>query len=152
MNENYDSKEDTLKHIKTVRLLLKGFAGYIFARGIIHDSSKLEEPEKSLFDEFTPKLKSVTYGSDKYKEYLEQMGSALKHHYENNRHHPEHFEHGIHGMNLFDVIEMFCDWKAASLRHDDGDMESSLNINTERFDIDGQLYNILMNTIDELNW
>ena len=38
-----------------------------------------------------------------------------------NRHHPEHFgEDGIRGMNLPDVVEMLCDWKAASERTKDG--------------------------------
>ncbi|MHA1940993.1 MAG: DUF5662 family protein [Candidatus Hodarchaeales archaeon] len=152
MNDKYDSKEDTISHIKMVRFLLKGFAESILARGVIHDSSKLEDPEKSLFDEFTPKLRSVEYGSEKYNEYLEQMGTALNHHYENNRHHPEHFEWGIGNMNLLDIVEMFCDWKAASLRHDDGDMKNSLEINRERFDMTDQLYNIFMNTINDFRW
>ncbi len=152
MNKKYDSTDDTNKHIKTVRLLLRGFAESLLARGTLHDASKLEEPEKSLFDEFTPKLSSVEYGSDEYKEYLGEMGKALDHHYENNNHHPEHFENKIYGMNLWDVIEMFCDWKAASMRHSDGDIRKSLEINRKRFNIEDQLYNIFMNTLDDLQW
>jgi hypothetical protein len=37
------------------------------------------------------------------------MAPALKHHYENNRHHPEHFKNNIDDMNLIDLIEMLCD-------------------------------------------
>ena len=152
MNKKYDSTEDTNKHINIVRLLLRGFAESLLARGTLHDASKLEEPEKSLFNEFTPKLSSVEYGSDKYKEYLAQMGKALDHHYENNRHHPEHFEWEIGNMNLLDIIEMVCDWKAASLRHDNGDIRKSLEINRDRFNMTDQLYSIFMNTFNDFDW
>ena len=149
---NYDSTRDTLQHIRSVQAFLSDVIDEMMTRGIMHDVSKLDDPEKSMYDEFTPKLKGVTYGSDEYKEYLDQMGVALKHHYEHNRHHPEHFEWGIHEMNLIDLIEMLCDWKAASLRHGDGDMVNSLEINRKRFDIEDQLYNIFANSIRDFGW
>ncbi len=152
MNKKYDSRNDTIDHIYKVQSLLKQIRDRLADRGLAHDLSKLEEPEKSLFDEFTPKLSSVEYGSDKYKEYLAQMGEALNHHYENNSHHPEYYENRIYGMNLLDVVEMFCDWTAASLRHSDGDIRKSLEINRKRFNIEDQLYNIFMNTLDDLQW
>ena len=61
------------------------------------DNSKLESPEKELFDEYTPKLKDCTYGSDEYKEFLKGLKVALDHHYANNSHHPEHYENGVNG-------------------------------------------------------
>jgi len=45
------------------------------------------------------------------------MKPAIEHHYKNNRHHPEHFNNGIDEMNLVDLIELLCDWKAASERN-----------------------------------
>ena len=49
------------------------------------------------------------------------MGPALQHHYEDNCHHPEHYRNGIHDMNMVDLIEMLCDWRAAIKRyHPDG--------------------------------
>ena len=45
---------------------------------------KLKEPEKSMFDVWTPKLKEFKFGSEEYKQALDSMGEALKHHYENN--------------------------------------------------------------------
>ena len=149
---SYDSTRDTLQHIRSVQAFLSDVIDEMMTRGIMHDVSKLDDPEKSMYDEFTPKLKELTYGSEEYKECLSQMGVALKHHYENNRHHPEHFEWGIHEMNLIDLIEMLCDWKAASLRHGDGDMMKSLEINRKRFDIEDQLYNIFANTIRDMEW
>ena len=80
------------------------------------------------------------------------MGEALKHHYAANSHHPEHYENGIDGMTLIDVLEMLCDWKAATERHADGDIMRSLEVNRERFGISDQLANILANTVREWGW
>lgn len=115
----------------------------------LHDHSKLKEPEKDIFDEFTPKLKDCTYGSDEYKGYLESMKIALDHHYAENRHHPEHFENGIQDMNIVDICEMIADWKAASLRHADGDIMKSIEINQKRFGYSDELKSILINTVKQ---
>src|SRR5690606_25942790 len=125
----YDSKADTLLHIKRVNQLLTEAASELIRRANINDDSKLEIPEKELFDEFTPKLKDCTYGSDEYKEYLKGLKVALDHHYANNSHHPEFYSNGVNGMDLLDIIEMFFDWKAASERHADGDIMKSIEIN-----------------------
>lgn len=149
---NYDSTQDTLNHIRRVQELLSDMQSRIAKRAIAHDISKLEEPEKSCFDEFTPKLKASAYGSDEYKGFLEGMGIALKHHYENNSHHPEFYNDGIEGMSILDLIEMFCDWKAATERHADGSIERSIKLNKDRFKISDQLVNILENTRKEMSW
>ena len=60
----YDSEADTLKHIKRVNELLLFACQDLLKRAMQHDDSKLIEPEKSRFDEMTPKLKGMTYGSD----------------------------------------------------------------------------------------
>jgi len=54
-------------------------------------------------------------------------------------------------MNLVDIMEMLCDWKASSARHNDGNIRTSLELNKDRFNIDAQLYQILENTIEYLN-
>ena len=149
MEENYDSALDTLTHIENVCSLMDGLVNDLSMRRFRHDASKLESPEKEVFDEVTPRLKGLTYGSDEYKLSLADMGPALNHHYQNNRHHPEHFENGINGMTLVDLVEMICDWKAATLRHTDGDIVRSLEVNKERFGISDQLETILMNTVKE---
>ena len=48
----YDSKADTLLHIKRVNELLGLAAMELIMRGQVHDNSKLLSPEKELFDEF----------------------------------------------------------------------------------------------------
>ena len=148
----YDSTEDTKEHIENVRKFLHRVIAELCVRVTHHDDSKLQEPEKSMYDAYTPKLRAMTYGSDEYKQCLKEMGVALKHHYENNSHHPEHYPNGINGMSLLDVIEMLADWKAAGLRHADGSVQQSLKVNKERFGISGQLAEILQNTVKELGW
>ena len=147
-----DSKLETTKHILRVRDLLMEFRDKLQQRGIDHDDSKLKEPEKTGFDEMTAKLNSTTYGSDEYKQMLKDLKPILDHHYQNNSHHPEHYENGVNEMDLFDIVEMLMDWKASTERHDDGDIHKSLEINKVRFNISDQLYNILKNTIKNLNW
>ena len=115
-----------------------------------HDRSKLESPEAEVFEVMTEKLKGSTYGSPEYTAMLAEMKPALDHHYAHNRHHPEYHKDGIKGMNLIDLMEMVCDWKAATLRHADGDIEKSLEINQKRFGYSDELRQIFINTIKEL--
>lgn len=150
--EKYDSRLDTKKHIKRVAFLLEIVKTHIGNRQADHDSSKLKEPEKSTFDEVTPKLKELTYGSEEYHTQLSYMGEALKHHYQMNRHHPEHFENGVNDMSLIDILEMLIDWKAASERHADGNIYTSIEHNTFRFGLNEQLRLILINTALEMGW
>lgn len=137
---------ETQKHIEAVRKYIRFMIDKIDLRGVKHDASKLETPEVELFAEYTPKLAGLTYGSEEYKASLEALKPALDHHYATNRHHPEHFNNGINDMTLIDIMEMFCDWKASTLRHNDGNLLKSIEINAERFNMDGQLKQILMNT------
>lgn len=147
----YDSKEETLKHIARVQEIITVFCNKITKKGFEHDKSKLEEPEKSYFDRMTPKLKNCTYNSEEYKKDLEELKIALEHHYKINSHHPEHTDRGFAGMTLFDLIECFCDWKAASERHANGNFKRSIEINKDRFNMDPQLVAIFENTRKELD-
>jgi len=142
-----DCKRDTIQHINEVRMALSRVIVELEERGRVHDLSKLQSPELEIFTEYTPKLAGSTYGSDEYKENLKGMQGALKHHYENNSHHPEHYENGIRGMNLLDIIEMFCDWHAAVKRHNDGDISKSIEYNQHRFGYSDDLKEIFKNSI-----
>ena len=146
-------RTQTLAHIHEVQKRMETVVNELRPAALRHDASKLKDPEAQTFRKFTPKLKDCTYGSDEYKRYLSEMQVALLHHYENNRHHPEHFEHGIAGMTLVDLVEMLADWKASGERHvDGGSMAKSLGIQKRRFDISDQLDEILWNTARELGW
>lgn len=146
-----EHKRATLKH----RCLVMDFLGIVinelFRRGDTHDQSKLREPELEAFALATPKLAGSTYGSEEYKANLRSIKPAVDHHHQTNRHHPEfHGDLGMRGMNLVDLVEMICDWKAASMRHNDGDIRKSVELNQKRFGYSDDLKAILLNTIDFL--
>lgn len=136
----------TMKHIRLVGRLLHQCVNDLLDRADAHDQSKLEHPEVELFTKYTDKLAAVTYGSPEYEELRKAMGPALAHHYANNQHHPEYHKNGIDDMTLLDVLEMFCDWKASSLRHYDGNIRKSIEKNGNRFGMSPQLVRILENT------
>lgn len=141
--------EDTLKHIDLVRLLLKTFARQLQKRGDEHDLSKLESPEREMYKIFRPKLDTLDIQSAEYKQSLAEMGEGLRHHYAENRHHPEHFANGIRGMNLIDLCEMVCDWSAAASRKG---QKVNMAWASQRFGIDkdDMLYAVIANTIDAI--
>jgi hypothetical protein len=141
---------ETLLHVLEVRNCLDYVIRELINRSEQHDNSKLSKPELEYFVEFTGKLKGMTYGSDEYKRCLNELKPALDHHYSKNRHHPEYYASGIDGMTLIDLVEMFCDWMAATKRHTDGDIFKSILINKTRFSISEQLTNIFVNTATEM--
>lgn len=147
--EEQATNYETMRHIEKVRFFLNRFIRALLSRGEEHDQSKLEPPEVALFTEYTPKLAASTYESEEYKGLLKALSVALDHHYAHNRHHPEfHKDGGVGGMNLVDLVEMFCDWKAATMRHQSGDLRKSIEINARRFGLSAQLVRILENTVD----
>jgi hypothetical protein len=148
----YDSRPDTIAHIGAVRGRLAEVTVDIRRRAAEHDLSKLADPEKSAFDEYTPKLRACTYGSQEYEGFRRAMAPALAHHYAHNPQHPEYHPNGIRGMSLLDLIEMLADWKAATGRHADGDLSASISINQQRFGYSDELRAILTNTAKALGW
>lgn len=144
--EELETTMQTREHIDLIRLFLREFAVELLKRGETHDRSKLDRAEVDMFTEYTGRLKGMTYGSDEYKQCLKEMGPALDHHYLHNRHHPEHFEKGLEGMDLIDLLEMFIDWKASVRRHADGDLKRSIDINKGRFGMTDQTVTFFENT------
>ena len=141
---DYDCTKDVNIHVGYVKHFIGEIVLKLVERSSGHDASKLQEPEKSMFDEFTPRLKETVFGSDEYKAALVDMGEALKHHYASNRHHPEHFKNGINGMTLVDLVEMVCDWNAAAFLKG---QEVNLDYLAGRFGISDQLKEIIANTL-----
>jgi hypothetical protein len=137
---------ETKKHIGLVSVFINKVAMLLIGRISEHDKSKMADPEVTHFDNYTPLLASSTYGSEEYQQLLKGLEPALQHHYAVNRHHPEHFANGIRGMTLVDIVEMFCDWYAATKRHDNGDIIRSISINQKRFNYSDDLKAIFENT------
>jgi hypothetical protein len=146
-----ESKYKTMRHIETVRNYLNVVIRKLMDKQEKHDQTKLQSPEVEVFEEYTPKLRNCTYESNEYKKYLKEMNVALDHHYRHNDHHPEFFIGGIQNMNLINLIEMLCDWKAAGMRHADGDIMKSIEVNQKRFSFSDELKQILINTAHILN-
>ena len=121
----------------------------LYHRGMNHDRSKLEEPEKCYFDIWTPRIKEASLGTPKYEEFLKQLSPALKHHYQVNDHHPEHYTNGINGMHILSLSEMLCDWTATCDRHDDGNIYNSIEILSKKFKYEEPMKKVLSNTCEQ---
>ncbi len=148
---------ETREHQQNVANLLMDCAMLLIKRAKTHDASKLMEPEKSGFMMYVDCLKNSTYGSEEYFKCLEEMRPFLHHHYLNNQHHPEFndlngfsfqtLNDPIRSMHLIDIIEMICDWIAASRRHDNGNAAVSVSKSIERFKIEDQFAQVMRNTL-----
>ncbi len=155
-------ENETRKHQQEVSRLMMMFARMLLERAAVHDASKLQEPERSVFIEFTPKLSGAVYGSEEYKTFLREMKVALDHHYQVNKHHPEYndingystetLNDPIRSMNLIDIVEMLCDWMAAVKRTKNGNIGVSIDKNEKRFGISEQLSQLFRNTCGMLEY
>lgn len=152
MEEFAISKNETRKHILEVNYFISQCIVSLLSRANNHDATKLGPDEAPYFDEHTPKLENTTYGSDEYNKILEDLKPALEHHYKFNDHHPEHHSGGLQDMSLLEVVEMLCDWKAATLRHPDGDIRKSIELNQSRFGYSDEFKGLLLNTVNQMNW
>lgn len=139
---------ETLKHVNEVRTNVWSLIHELDKRAQVHDASKFEEPERSIFAENTPKLAKTEYGTPEYEKLLEEVKPAIEHHYSKNTHHPEHWPHGIEDMDLLDLVEMLCDWAAATKRNKNGNIHKSIEHNEKRFNINPQLSKIFTNTVN----
>lgn len=143
----------TKKHMARVRELLDMAAGRLSVRGYQHDVSKLTDVELGPLTEMQKIIDrdgQAPFGSPEYKRRTAILKPMLDHHYRHNSHHPEHYENGVDDMCLFDVIEMFFDWKAASERGEEPAM--NLTAACERFRVSPQLQRIFENTADQLGY
>jgi len=150
-NKSTDNTADTMNHKEKVKTHIEKLIKDLQERAEKHDNSKLQNPEKDGYASIAVRLKPHKYGSDGAKEVLasDDAKAIVKHHQQENRHHPEHFENGIKGMTLVDIVEMFCDWYASSQRSDVSDFNKGLEINQKRFGYGEDLNSIFINTFNE---
>ena len=147
---------DHTTHKCWVFIYLLGFSLKLLWRGVMHDISKYQWCEAKHFARVTRLLKSTKFGSEEYKAQLRSIRPAIDHHYAHNRHHPEYFlcytatnqpEGGpLSKMNLVDIVEMLCDWKAAVKRNPGGSLRDSIEQGQQRFDYTYELKHILHNS------
>lgn len=146
MPDAYDSTADTLRHIAAVRDRLDDVVAELLRRGRVHDTSKFTPEEKPAFDEALPAIQGLAYASPAYNAVVARVQPALDIHYRRNSHHPQFYGNaGIAGMDLFDVVEMLCDWMAAAARNPTDGVR--LDVNVAAFGIEPQLAAILANSL-----
>ncbi|HEY4033961.1 MAG TPA: DUF5662 family protein [Ktedonobacteraceae bacterium] len=138
--------KDLIKHRALVAEHILTITADLNKRAVHHDDSKFSPEEYDAYEEAFPNLQKYAYGTEEFRAELRKIKPAIEHHYQENDHHPEHFEAGISQMNLIEIIEMVCDWVAASERSQT-DLLKGLEINKERFKINDQLYCIIKNTV-----
>jgi hypothetical protein len=152
MKENaYDSViKDTMPHKINVLKVMGVAIEELTERAKKHDNSKMVSPEVEMYDKYIPMLHETEYGTDEYYAIKDKMREeGLNHHYEVNDHHPEHFKNGIADMNLIQMLEMICDWTAASMLSDTPIREGiKKNQNTNNFSDD--LFEILARTSENI--
>jgi len=142
----------TWMHIARVHELMGNVVQKLIGRATKHDRTKVELPEAEGFAVHTETLRGLTYGSEEYKQAIAALGPTLDHHYAKNPHHPEHWPEGVDDMDLIDMIEMVCDWKAATERHANGNIVKSIEHNANRFKMSPQLTRIISNTVNRMGW
>ena len=121
------------------------FVFQIIGKGLVHDLSKFHKDEFFKLSKVYPELFNVKYGTKEYEQLLKDLKLPLLHHYKCNRHHLEYFSNNIRGMNLLDLIELYCDWLSSIRKNKNGDIFKSINYNVRRFKISNDLKAILTN-------
>lgn len=137
---------DLVDHKNRVAAHMQPMATDLFQRATRHDTSKFAPEECEAYEQAFPELQKHAYGTPEFKAALQTIQPAIQHHYRANDHHPEHFPGGVAQMNLVQIIEMLCDWMAASERSQT-DFLYGLELNRQRFGIGDQLYAVLLNTV-----
>lgn len=148
-----DARAITRQHIDRVGELGRAFIARLVHRLDVHDQSKLEPQEiipLQELEDLREREGDAPFGTDEYERRKALLGPMLKHHYENNSHHPEHYTDGVAGMDLLDLVEMFVDWKAASERGNEPAMNLIFAI--EKYKIEPQLASIMRNTAERLGY
>lgn len=140
--------QNILDHKRKVGYYLQRVVSALFERAVLHDYSKFTPQEFPQYAAALPRFEKSAYGSEEYKVCCRAIKPAIEHHFRVNSHHPEHYPNGVNDMDLLDVVEMVCDWIAASQRVPGGTLR--LDLQRERFGIDDQLFGIIERTVETL--
>lgn len=142
------TSEYILSHIDSVRAKIFRVVDELMQRAKFHDSSKLKEPEFSLWKKMDEEPK-YPYGTSKYKEKMQRFGKVFRIHYKENRHHPEHFLNGVLDMTLVDLTEMLCDWLSYKKFYSVREVVDLMDRQCERFRYGEEIRALLTNTAIE---
>lgn len=114
MDKNKDMIFRILKHRNYIFHAMNQVIQNLQDRAAEHDISKFSEEEFATYAEIIPALSNETYGTPEYQKVRESMGSAVEHHNLTNRHHWLNVPEKMNEINIFDLIEMMCDWYAVN--------------------------------------
>jgi hypothetical protein len=132
INEQVHRVIINIRHITLVRAALGKIAQELERRALVHDVSKFTEDEFMGFVALNHADKIHGYGTPEYKAALAEI-NAVGLHTSRNSHHPEYHTAGIRDMGLLDLIEMVCDWQAASAVYGNNNFGESLRNSMDRF-------------------
>lgn len=158
LKDRFYNWKETKKHVWWVRWYMLHAVAALLKRAYEHDASKFGPKEAPFFASAVRKLAGTPYGTQEYKDLLNSIKPAVKHHQSNNTHHPEyHYPESsawnctlYQAMPLLDQIEMLCDWKAAGRRHNTGSLMKSIEVNKDRFKLTDYEVQSLYDTAYEL--
>lgn len=142
------TKEYVEKHQRTVRKRLSHFSTILQSRAFIHDESKLQEPEYSLWKQMDEEPR-YPYGTKEYISKLDRWQHLFRMHWNDsrNRHHPEHFTNPITEMDLMDMIEMLCDWLGYKEVLSYTEASKLVDSQCKRFNFPDEFRYLLLNTL-----
>lgn len=141
------------KHIALVREFMEDIITDLERRAREHDLSKFQEPEYSGYMGLNEAVKGHEYGSMAYIMAFAPFKDVIKHHYEHNDHHPEHFDRNFSQMDLLQIAEMLADWKAASMRGGDAkSLFETLEKTIKHQKVPDAIAHLLRNTVAALEW
>lgn len=143
---------EILRHRADVQHRIKEICHELEVAAILHDKSKLDNPEFDAFTITRPKFRNANYGSKEYQECVEQIQPAIDHHYAHNRHHTECHPSGFADMDLIDILEMLADWRAANARSRDLLFRESVDIAFEKYNIPENMRVHILRTLKRLGW
>ena len=138
--------KDLVDHKQRVAGYMQLLANDLFWRSARHDNSKFSDEEFEAYEEAFPELQKYAYGTPEFKAALEKIRPAVEHHYHENDHHPEYHNNGVNDMTLVQLMEMLCDWLAASERSQVS-FARFLEGAKGKYGIDEQLFAIICQTV-----
>ena len=133
-----------MRHIMMVQRLLRHVARQLLDRADNHDLSKLAPDELGGMIEIDAIADKLGLNSPEYMAAL--SGEAIKLHWRRHSHHPEYHLNRVEGMDIFDLIEMVCDWKVANQVRGHPEWKKSVDMMAERLSLSPE-YIFLINLI-----
>ena len=121
------------RHRTIVSATLRAIAYELMRRADLHDQSKLSLDEFEGFAKINRVGREHEYGSDEYFAALNAVDpNPIPLHYSRNDHHPE-FHAKITYMEFPELVEMVCDWYAASVTYGKTSFQGSLTVGFDRW-------------------